>query len=225
MAEPLNLYGDKLNPTISNLGADIASQRADDLDNMAIARLRSLSAPARALDVGSAAGGQSIRMALAGAHVVALDLDDYADAMLGAARQAGLVDKCTFVQADIVKLDVEASFGSFDVITCQRMIHYLPFAAAAEIVRQLKRALTPEGRLYISASGLHSELGNGYPASHVPVAQRYAPLADEMVSKHAIHGPVCLHSVADLAALLETAGMRVEQIFASAFGNIKAVAK
>lgn len=224
MEDTLNLYGDKLKPTISNLGADIASQRADDLDNMAIARVRSLSMRARALDVGSAGGGQAIRMAAAGAYVAALDIDDYADIIYSAARKAGLTDRCSFTQADIVGLDVAAIFGKFDVIMCQRMIHYMRFDSAASIVKNLKDALNPEGRLYISASGLHSELGNGYQAAGTPVAKRFAPLADEMVSKHAIQGPVCLHSLADLATLLETAGMRVEKIFASPFGNVKAIA-
>lgn len=36
----LNGYGDKRNPTISNHGVDIAAQRADDLDGMALDHLR-----------------------------------------------------------------------------------------------------------------------------------------------------------------------------------------
>lgn len=76
----LNGYGDKRNPTISNHGVDIAAQRADDLDGMALDHLRSIKDQARALDVASASGGQAIRMALVGADVLDLDIDDYSEA-------------------------------------------------------------------------------------------------------------------------------------------------
>ena len=228
----LNLYGDSRSPTISSFGVDIAMQRADDLDKMAIDRVSSIGAELkqlgkapRALDVGSASGGQAFRMVDAGATVTALDVDDYSQEFLSAAKQAGWENRCSFLQQDITKFKVADSLESFHVIVCQRMIHYVPYATALEIVADLRRALTEDGRLYISASGLHSELGNGYSARSKPVPQRYVALSDEMSSKHAIKGPVCLYSAADLARLLEDAGMRVEQVFASPFGNIKAVAK
>lgn len=228
----LNLYGDSRSPTISNFGADIAMQRADDLDKMAIdrvsfmgAELKQLGQAPRALDIGSASGGQALRMADAGATVTALDVDDYAREILSAARQAGWADRCSFLQRDISKFKVADNLESFHVIVCQRMIHYVPYATALEIVADLRRALTEDGRLYISASGLHSELGNGYSERSKPVPQRYGVLSDEMSSRHAIKGPVCLYSLADLARLLEDAGMRAEQVFASPFGNIKAVAR
>jgi cyclopropane fatty-acyl-phospholipid synthase-like methyltransferase len=164
-------------------------------------------------------------MADAGATVTALDVDDYSQEFLSAVRQAGWDDRCSFLQQDITKFKVADNLEPFHVIVCQRMIHYVSYATALEIVADLRRTLTEDGRLYISASGLHSELGNGYPERSKPVSQRYAALSDEMSSRHAIKGPVCLYSVADLARLLEDAGMLVEQVFASPFGNIKAVAK
>lgn len=225
MAGDLNLYGDKRNPTVGNFGVDIAQQRADDLDMLALQRLANAAAPTRALDVGSAGGGQAIRMADVGATVVALDIDDYAAAFAESARKQGVSERCSFARQDIARFDVAANLGRFDVIVCQRMIHYVPFQTAIDIVRNLRLALNPDGRLYLSASGLHSELGNAYPGATSPLEDRYVPLAGAMVEKHAMHGPICLYSVAEVARLLETAGMRVEQVFASPFGNIKAVAR
>ncbi|WP_207002540.1 class I SAM-dependent methyltransferase [Trinickia mobilis] len=225
MAGNLNTYGDHRIPTDGNFGVDIAKQRADDLDNMALGRLCALEAPSRALDVASAAGGQALRMARAGAHVTALDIGDYSDAFLSAARAVALDDKCAFERQDITKFDVATNLGSYDVIVCQRMIHYVPHSTAISIILNLKNALANNGRLYISASGLHSELGNDYAAAFAPIEGRYEPLADPMAEKHAIKGPVCLYSVAEFATVLETAGLRVERVFASSFGNVKAVAK
>lgn len=225
MAGNLNTYGDRRIPTDGNFGVDIAMQRADDLDNMSLDQLRVLARAARALDVASAAGGQAVRMACAGANVTALDIGDYSGAFLAAASALGVADKCTFEHQDITKFDVAMKLGTFDVIVCQRMIHYVPHFTAVSVIRNLGRALASDGRLYISASGLHSELGDDYAGAFAPVADRYEPLAVPMIAKHAIEGPVCLYSVAEFATLLESAGLRVERVFASAFGNVKAVAK
>lgn len=225
MAGNLNAYGDHRIPTRGHFGVDIAMQRADDLDRMALERLQAIGSPARALDVASATGGQAIRMAATGADTTALDIDDYADAFMFAARQQGVAERCVFERRDITACNVAATLGRFDVIVCQRMIHYLPYQGAVAVIRNLASALTDGGRLYLSASGLHSELGDGYAGVRRPVLMRYDPLADAMQDKHDIQGPVCLYSLADLATLLEVAGLRVEQVFASAFGNIKAVAR
>jgi SAM-dependent methyltransferase len=222
----LNLYGDARNVTIGGHGVDIAAQRADDLDTAALEFLIKVGGHARALDAASASGGQAARMAVAGADVVALDIDDYTDACNAVAAAHGVEEQVRFVQHDLTHLDeaAAAALGEFDAIVCQRMIHYVPYSHAIDIVRRLKRLLRKGGRLYLSASGLHSELGDGYAAATAPVDMRYSPLSDEMVERHGINGPVCLYSVANLAQLIEAAGMRVERVYASAFGNIKAIA-
>lgn len=116
-------------------------------------------------------------------------------------------------------------FGLFDVITCQRMIHYIPYDQALRVVRGLRKALCPDGHIYISASGIHSELGDDYHAAFAPVEQRFVPLSPPMAAKHGISGNVCLYSVADIAMLVETAGLRIKTAFASPFGNVKVVAQ
>ena len=113
---------------------------------------------------------------------------------------------------------------SFHLICCQRAIHYLPWAEAVEVVRQFASLLLPGGKVFLSASGLHSELGNGYAHGSVPVEDRYAPLAQAMADKHGIAGDVCLYDADDLARLLTMAGLTVETIFTSSFGNIKGIA-
>lgn len=75
--QAVNTYGDHRLLTDGAFGIDIAIQRADELDLLAIDRIRSLAGRRRALDVASASGGQAIRMAVAGADVIALDISDY----------------------------------------------------------------------------------------------------------------------------------------------------
>lgn len=220
---PLNLYGDRRIPTQAGFGVDIAGQRADELDAMALAYLADLD-DATALDVACGSGGQALRMAEAGAVVTAVDALDYA-AVLGETARARGVAAPTFVTADMRRLPESVTGRRFDVIVCQRAIHYLPFDEALGVVTCLRALLSARGRLYISASGLHSALGAGYGAAHEPLARRFAPLAAGLAESHAISGPVCLYTEADMRCLLEAAGLHGVHVFRSAFGNIKACAR
>ena len=49
----------------------------------------------------------------------------------------------------------------------------------------VRSRMRPDARLFLSASGLDSELGEGYTAGRTPVVDRFAPLADVRVD-----GPV-----------------------------------
>lgn len=222
MSTSLNDYGDHPVFLAAGHGADIASQRADDLDLMAIDHVRSR-ASTFAIDIACGAGGQAIRLAQQGASVLATDIADMADIILSAA--ANLPGKVSFVKLDMRALDKLHVEMLADVIICQRAIHYLPFSDAVTVISAMNRLLTPDCRLYLSASGIHSELGDGYPGSDVPLEDRYAELAPVMRSKHGIHGPVCLYSEEDVAQLLAKGGFVSETIFSSTFGNIKAVAR
>jgi hypothetical protein len=79
-------------------------------------------------------------------------------------------------------------------------------------------------RLYLSASGLDSELGNGYTHRSSSLAARFYCLATEMADKHGIIAPVCLYRLEDLKGLCGEAGYSVVEAGLSAFGNIKVVA-
>lgn len=216
----INEYGDERKLTKGGFGVDVASQRADDLDQLALARITASSQRLRALDLACGEGGQAVRMALAGAESVASDVQDNCAAV---AALAGAADvQVAFVQADMRCLDTVDSLRTpFDIIVCQRAIHYLPFKEALEALKQITARLAPGGRLYLSASGLHSELGNDYPGANVPLESRYAPLSLPMQEKHGIRGPVCLYTPADMDKLLGLARLKPERLFTSQFGNVK----
>lgn len=220
--QPLNLYGDKPDFLAVGHGADIASQRADDLDLMAIERTR-LRPSTFALDIACGAGGQAIRLAQQGATVVATDIANMTDIIQS--NSTGLPGKVSFAQLDMRRLDKLHVELLADVIICQRAIHYLHFSYAVGVISRMQELLAPDGRLYLSASGINSELGDGYEGRYEDLDQRYTELAPSMREKHGIHGPVCLYSEDDLALLLIKGGLVPETIFSSKFGNIKAVAR
>lgn len=212
--DKINAYGDARIATKTGHGVDIATQRADDLDMMAVEYVRAFDGKPKALDVGCGQLGQSHRMADAGASVLAMDIEDYSSAV-------GDNQSIRFVKGSVLE---KPALGTFDLVISQRMIHYLTYTQAGEMVAWMRGLVPKDGKLYLSASGLNSELGNDYPGVLVPIGNRYAQLSTEMATKHAILAPVCLYTDMELASLVEMNGWVIEKVWLSPFGNVKLVA-
>lgn len=222
--ETINLYGDRRVATLSGNGVDVASQRADDLDLMAVEYIQSIAGQRAvfALDVGCGHGGQAARMAKAGASVIAMDSHDYRVELAQSLTREGVKSgQCFFFRAGVESQPV---IGPVDVVMCQRMIHYLDHRAAGIALAWFHNLSVSGGRMFLSASGLDSELGDGYPAKEIHVGRRFAQLSPEMAEKHAILAPVCLYHSDELSDLATRAGWVVEKVFTSPFGNVKLVA-
>lgn len=225
MNKSLNIYGDSPKFVASGHGADIASQRADDLDLLALEFVKTRSdsgLTTNGIDVACGEGGQTIRLAQSGAHMLAIDILD-GKSLLEKIESSGLHGRIKYLREDMRMLS-RAEIASADLIICQRAIHYLDYESAVDVVCQMRHLLAPGGHLYLSASGIQSELGNGYSGIGVPIGSRYAELSEPMRNKHDIQGPVCLYSESDISTLLTVAGFTPVNIFSSPFGNIKAVA-
>ncbi|WP_034301958.1 bifunctional 2-polyprenyl-6-hydroxyphenol methylase/3-demethylubiquinol 3-O-methyltransferase UbiG [Herbaspirillum sp. RV1423] len=220
--DALNLYNDKRITTVNGRGCDVSIQRADDLDLSCITFIQELGGTVYAADIGSAGGGQALRMAEAGAWVLAVDVEDYSQQFLSAAESRGVKDLCRYAQGDAANFAL-VSYARFNIVSSQRMIHYLPFAEARKMLIGIRQSMAPEGRLYLSASGIRSELGNNYAGAGVALQKRYFELDSTMAEKHDIRGNVCLYSEDDFAELLTGCGFQPLSIYSSAFGNVKSV--
>ena len=112
----------------------------------------------------------------------------------------------------------------FDIIFGQLVLHTQPYARALEAVSKLTHMLKIGGKLYLSAYGLHSMLGDHYPDSGKLVEERFAELPATLADLYNLHGPVCLYSERNLITLLFKVGAPVLQSATGALGNIRAVA-
>ena len=227
-----NLYQDRLESRSPGFGADISSQRADDLDLAACAYLMDAKAAGQsvlALDVGCGIGGQAFRMARAGAgRVIGLDIAAIpAEFYREAADRAGAVlSDVLFCRQDMTALPFVGEMdlaGQVGVLVCQRAIHYLPHKRARMLLEAFFTTLEPGGRLYLSASGMASELVSGYEDAGLDVAARFCRLGLGMRQKHKIESPVCLYWREELAWIVESAGIRVLGLTNSPFGNVKLI--
>lgn len=204
-------------------GIDVASKRADDLDKLCLVRLQE-AVEARVLDIGCGAGGQSLRMALAGAFVTAVDEYDFSDEFSKMRTENKLdATHLLFVPTDIESFLKTVDISAFDISVFQRTLHYFPYDSAKQILRKL-RTITRD-TLYVSVTGMHSAVGRGYCGHNMSVTERFSVLAESEADTFSIHQPVCLYTEAEFCSLLKATGWNVEKIWTSAFGNIKAVCR
>lgn len=225
---PLNPYGDSGVFHAAGHGADIASERRDALDESALqwARRWREAHPEEhpvVWDMGCGNAAQSLAMAQRGAWVIGIDQFPpdpgvHTEKVVGEGRfrfiQEKLEDMMDSGQAN--PLPFAHAFFS------QRTLHYLPYATAFRLLQHLRTRAHPDACLFVSCSGLLSELGNGYP--NAPIAQRFSVLSPDMADKHHIYAPVCLYTEAEFMALIAASGWTVSTAYTSQFGNIKVTA-
>ena len=224
VTEPsFNRYGDRFIPAgHSGHGGEISSQREDDLDRLALRQARDLAAASfrrvAAYDIGCGYGAMAMKFAAEGCVVVACDIEPM-PALQEFARNTGKMRSEHIVTADASLVDWRA-FPQPDIVYSQRFLHYLPFKEAAQLVQ----SATGRGdcSVYLSMSGLPSELGTNYPDA--PLAFRFAHLSDEMARRHGIRQKVCLYGLDDARELAQRCGLKIIRLWLSDFGNIKMVA-
>jgi hypothetical protein len=217
----LNDYGDVLIQVPGGLGGEIAIQRFDELDRKCLAFALGEQGGG-AVDLGSGQALQPVRLALADMETWAFDLQD-----LGA-RYDELVKllpgaKLRFFRKDLRALEASDLPDDLRLVYSQRTLHYLRFQESVQLLRTLVPRLVGGARCFLSVSGLHSELGQGYAASVNDLASRFGYLAPEIKKRHGIEEEVCLYSQDDLERLGTASNLKVERIWLSAFGNVKGI--
>ncbi len=202
-------------------GVDVALSRSDDLDKQAIAAVGE-SDEVAVLDLGCGAGGGSLRLAEAGGRVVAVDIYDFSNEFLKLRALNNLSeDDMQFIAADMMDLPSVLNDEKFTHCVCRRVLHYLPYKDALNVLKDLRERVT--GKLFIDVTGLETDIGDQYPCSSDLLENRLCQLVESARDTFAIHEFLCLYSPEEFSALLIDAGWEIEEMWLSAFGNIKAV--
>jgi hypothetical protein len=222
MADDLNSYGDCLITTTGTHGADIASQRLDDLDFRALGNILERGGrPCTAVDIGCGFGWQGARFAMLGADAHLFDLLD--EPLLVRTLREEFRLPLRYTSGDVTAIQTADLPTRIDLGFSQRFVHYLRFGDATVLLQRFASKMPAASKFYISASGIQSELGEEYPGRMFPVATRFVQISPRMQARHGIIEPVCLYDEADLIALMANAGFSVVDIWSSPFGNIKGV--
>ena len=223
MTQPLNLYGDRVVRTTGKHGVDIASQRMDDLDIAALQyALQKTEKRGVAIDLGCGSGMQGLRFAALGFKTMLIDWLPIEMTVLRIAEIDQMLP-LSYVMKDVRTLTASELPDEVAFCYSQRFIQYLQFEEAVTLLRLLRARMPVGAKLFLSASGLLSELGDGYEGRKHPLTRRFAVLARNMANKHDIHEPVCLYTLEDLIALCRSAAFLPEHVFSSPFGNVKGI--
>jgi hypothetical protein len=219
--EMLNLYGDRAISTTGTHGIDVASQRLDALDKEALDQVLRSGERLNCVDLGCGFGCQGVRFALLGAISHLFDLMPESEWVKSVRTLTDL--PISHRQCDLRSIPQNTLPECIDLAFSQRFIHYLTYSEASKLIEVIYNHLSPGARFYISASGLDSELGEGYLAGKEEIKERFSPLSPAMQSKHNIIEPVCLYREAELADLFISHGYVARHVWKSPFGNIKAI--
>ncbi len=166
----------------------------------------------------------AIKFARLGATVTVADAPERQQDVQGRILASGFGDHIRFQAATLGELPEALTGQPFDIIIVRRGLCGLPYDTARQVTRQLLLRLRIGGKLYLSILGLHSELGQGYPAAETPIDKRFAPLSPALVKKYGIQGDVCLYTERNLFMLLLEAGASVLRTLTTTYGNVKGIA-
>ena len=176
--------------TSASHGTDIASQWTDELDLEALRFVVSPKIPKRvALDLGCGLGTQGIRFAVLGCRSFLYDIVDIGE-RIERIKQALDITALEFRKLDLRQATPEDFPADAGVAYSQRFIHYLRFDEASRLLQSLAGRLCAKARLFLSASGLGSELGAGYAHAGAPVEHRFAPLAGAVANGQQCRQPL-----------------------------------
>jgi hypothetical protein len=219
----LNLYGEKVGKLAGTHGLDISSQRMDDLDRKCLQfALEQKSEDLAAVDLGCGLGIQGIRLALTGIKTLLVDTHPIGNKVKQLSELLEL-DTIQFLQKDARLLLPQDLPEQIQILYSQRFIHYLKFEEADALIGMMAQRMATGGRVFLSASGIGTELADGYADRDKAVHDRYSPLSEGMALKHQIHEPVCLYSEMDMKQLFKPHGFKEVLVWSSEFGNIKAI--
>jgi hypothetical protein len=220
MERTLNFYGDKVVSTSGTHGADIGIQRLDELDSRALQHLLACHEKHPiCLDLGCGIGAQGMRFAMCGAHSYLYDLIRESN-VTRVLRSAGV--RIDYVEGDLRRPDVQIP-RDVTIAFSQRFVHYLRYSEAKSLFTKVGSRMIREGLLFLSASGINSELGYQYAGKRVDMEHRFAPLHPNMQQRHEILESVCLYDEEELQTLALECGFERVEIWQSGFGNIKGI--
>ena len=208
-----------------NAHSNSVPQVADELEELVlreiVLRVRS-NMPTRVLDLRCGEGRRSVSMAELGAEVLAADTPELSSSVKNRALAAGVGENIRF--APVKTLPEDLPQGPFDLAFCHHGISRLPYADARQTLRAVLKSLCIGGKLFISAYGLHSALGENYAGANTPIERRFCKLTPTLAKSYNIQEPVCLYSERNLVILLFEIGGSVLRSFTTTHGTVKAVA-
>jgi S-adenosylmethionine-dependent methyltransferase len=161
--------------------------------------------PLRILDAGGGSGADSIPLARDGHSI---DLVDYSDAMLMAAKanaeREGLADKFRFHAADVTRLNRTFPQPQFDAVLCHNVLQYV--ADVPKLLGMLSAVLLPGGILSLISPNRYC-LPYATAFLEKDLDKAFSQIDARTYQNRMFHATVTEYSAEEMRALLPPAGL------------------
>jgi SAM-dependent methyltransferase len=201
---------------------DVAFERLDEQDRKILQDVMSREWKVKkALILGSGKGRIGIALALLGFEVVAVDLEDHTAFYETISSTLNFPKPIIFKQVSISDACKELASKQFSLVLAQRVIHYLPYSEAIQLVQNISRIMNKGASFWFSISPLHSDMGENYLCAQKSIDQRFCTIAPEIQKRFNLYAPVCLYEQSEVENLLNKSHLIKHDLYITSFGNIK----
>ncbi len=208
---------------MNKTGIDISKKRLDDLDKQALAFAidNNINNPSkRFADFGCGSGKISVAISCLGYEGFLNDTKSLRSRFQNLSRKLGV--KLNFKQSKIEKIEYKEFPDNLDLIISQRTLHYLAHKNLITFLKQSKKSLNKGGRVFLSFSGVDSEIGKDYDLNP-DLDNRFSKVSETNQEKFQILDPVCLYSIKEIEDLMEKLDFKKIKAWESDFKNIKVI--
>ncbi len=203
-------------------GIDVAKDRIDEQDRQIIAAaIKTDWKYKHALIIGSGKGRIGVMLAMLGFEVVCMDIQDFSDYYQKINDSLGLKKPITFIKKDLELLRKEDLPSGFTMVIAQRVLHYIPYKAARDVLDIIHTRMRPGAHLYVAFSSVDSSMGIGYQADP-DITKRFTTLSESKQEEFNLTVPVCLYFKPEVRNILRLTRFKKDKFYQTNFGNIKA---
>jgi len=204
-------------------GVDVNKNRLDDLDRIILRD--SLLEPfnkKNICNIGCGESSLSVALCALGHFVYNYDTRDLNSFF---EMTSELFHRQNFTQIEISQIKKHNLPKQIDVAVLQRVLHYLPYNQAQKFLQTLTDQLSDNGKMYVSLTGIDSQIGCNYAAKDMELESRMGYIGEQDKIDFNLTEQVCLYSETDAKKLLNSIdGLSIADIWVSQFGNIKIIA-
>ncbi|NDA63122.1 MAG: methyltransferase domain-containing protein [Chitinophagia bacterium] len=213
-----------MEPADDGFGFEVSASYADAHEALLCAEIRNAVDAGQSitvLDLACGIGATSVRLAQAGAHVIAIDLNPKTKAILEKSAQSSHIQ---FVQADIRQLPKFVHEQKFDYILFQRALDCMPGSDGIQMLRHIEKMLKRRGRLYLTVSSPEADYAIGYDGTSKSLKERFDKLSPHFQAMHHFFRPICMWHKAELASVLKRQDWKIVSHYLSKSGSNKVIA-
>ncbi len=198
-------------------GIDIISQRITKLEKETIRSALELPKNSTCLDLGCGQGYLGIILVFL--HQKVYFIDQKINWKLRVLKKLFRLQNMILIQKDIRKMIYQDFPDNISLIYSGRFLHYMKYNEANNLLKILRKKSSKNGKIFLSVSGINSELGNGYLGNGKKIEERYDFLTKDHRNRFKIQEKVTLYNEQELQNLIQKY-FQIESIWQSDFGNL-----